>query len=241
MVAPALLAQMRPIYWNPIRSAETCAVCLRPVPEGDEVCGPCGWHIRSGAPLADAVIPLTYAARGSQAMKDSYQYKEPLEALHRGARRRLLGLFDETMERHAWCIADLSPAPRAVTTVPSSSGRSPHPIDLFVERLATAQQLLRYVGPSGDPQARRVFAPERWEVLDEVAGLHVLLVDDTWVSGARMQSCASALKQAGAAYVSAVVLVRHLDEYGAAPAFLEQHKSRRYDPAVCPVTGQVHD
>lgn len=242
MVTSDLLAQMRPVFWNPIRSAETCEVCTRPVDQGDLVCSTCRGHAAHGVPLADSVVPLTYAPRQSQAMTDTYKYKDEMvpEIVSRGARRRLFGLFAETMERHAACIAGLSAQPRITTIVPSSSGRTPHPLDITVSRYRTYRPLLRYVGPAGDQYSRRVFAPERWEVTSEVDGHHVLLVDDTWVSGAHVQSCASALKQAGAAYVTALVLARHLDEKGAAPDFLARHRTRVYDPAICPVTGALH-
>jgi hypothetical protein len=44
-----------------------------------------------------------------------------------------------------------------------------------------------------------------------VAETDVLLVDDTWVSGASAQSAAVALKAAGARRVALVVLGRHVD------------------------------
>jgi hypothetical protein len=44
-----------------------------------------------------------------------------------------------------------------------------------------------------------------------VPGASVLVVDDTWVSGGTAQSVAVALKRAGAARVTIVVLGRHLD------------------------------
>ncbi|MER7002677.1 phosphoribosyltransferase [Dactylosporangium sp. NPDC000555] len=47
-----------------------------------------------------------------------------------------------------------------------------------------------------------------------VARARVLLLDDTWTSGGRLQSLAFALKDAGAVAVAAVVLGRHVN-----PAF----------------------
>jgi predicted amidophosphoribosyltransferase len=44
-----------------------------------------------------------------------------------------------------------------------------------------------------------------------VSGADVLLVDDSWVSGASAQSAAAALKLAGAARVAIVVIGRHVD------------------------------
>ncbi|MGB6573885.1 MAG: hypothetical protein WBF20_19585, partial [Trebonia sp.] len=44
-----------------------------------------------------------------------------------------------------------------------------------------------------------------------VTGTDVLLVDDTWVSGASAQSAAAALKAGGARRVALVVIGRHVD------------------------------
>jgi orotate phosphoribosyltransferase len=44
-----------------------------------------------------------------------------------------------------------------------------------------------------------------------VARADVLLIDDTWVSGASAQSAAAALKAGGARRVALVVLGRHVD------------------------------
>jgi orotate phosphoribosyltransferase len=38
----------------------------------------------------------------------------------------------------------------------------------------------------------------------------VLLIDDTWTTGASAQSAAASLKQAGASIVAAVIIGRHL-------------------------------
>jgi hypothetical protein len=43
-----------------------------------------------------------------------------------------------------------------------------------------------------------------------VTGAGILLIDDTWASGASAQSAAVALKQAGARAVAVVVIGRHV-------------------------------
>ena len=56
-----------------------------------------------------------------------------------------------------------------------------------------------------DPNVNRFYA-ERTS-----AGASVLLLEDTWVSGASAQSAAAALKRAGARHVAVVVLGRYID------------------------------
>ncbi|GAA1457124.1 hypothetical protein GCM10009603_05740 [Nocardiopsis exhalans] len=62
----------------------------------------------------------------------------------------------------------------------------------------------------------------------------VLLIDDTWVSGARAQSATHSLKNAGAEQVSVLVLARQINP-GHEPAqpLLAQVRNTPYDPRTC--------
>lgn len=64
----------------------------------------------------------------------------------------------------------------------------------------------------------------------------MLLLDDTWVSGASAQSAAAALKLAGARHVAVIVLGRHVNPDDAASAqLLAGLAAARYDPSACAV------
>ena len=131
----------------------------------------------------------------------------------------------------------------AWATVPSSSERTgPHPL----VAVATA------ASPPGDPiglvpgskfiPESRAFEPERWALAEPGAAAwhHVLLIDDTWTTGARVQSGAMALAADGATAVTVVVLARWLDpSHAETAAFVNERVSRQpdYDPRICPVTG----
>ena len=65
--------------------------------------------------------------------------------------------------------------------------------------------------PGGDPWARSL-DPGRFRAAQPVTGAEVLLLDDTWASGASAQSAAAALKQAGAGSVAVVVIGRHVNK-----------------------------
>jgi phosphoribosylpyrophosphate synthetase len=66
---------------------------------------------------------------------------------------------------------------------------------------------------------------------------HVLLIDDTWTTGGHAQSAALALRKAGAARVSALVVARWLKEnYGDNKRFIADLATRDYDPSICPWT-----
>jgi hypothetical protein len=81
-----------------------------------------------------------------------------------------------------------------------------------------------------DPDATR-FYTERGR-LDG----NVLLLEDSWVSGASAQSAAAALKRAGAARVAVIVLGRHLDPADRLAAPLAARLAPGpYDPGRCAV------
>jgi hypothetical protein len=63
-------------------------------------------------------------------------------------------------------------------------------------------------GPGGDPWAR-LLDGARFRA-GQVTGAGILLLDDTWASGASAQSASVALKQAGARAVAVVVIGRHV-------------------------------
>jgi glutamine phosphoribosylpyrophosphate amidotransferase len=73
-----------------------------------------------------------------------------------------------------------------------------------------------------------------------VARADVLLIDDSWVSGASAQSAAAALKLAGARRVAIVVLGRHLDPASPrAGQLVAQLRPGPYDPSKCAAHPQL--
>jgi len=243
---PDGLAQIRSTFWNPERSPTvTCATCTAPV-DGYAVCFQCRTQYETSVQLADNVVPISYAVKGSQAMSDLYQYKD-LRASHDHrvrAQDRIFGAFYASMSDHLACIAGLSARPIIVATVPSTGGRTTaHPLD-EVRRMFGGwdQALLTFMGPHAlSRDQRRQLQPSWFQVQGEVRGRHVLLIDDTWVSGVHVQSCAGALKQAGATNVTAVTFGRYLDPAFPPPRnYLASHRLRTFDPEICPLTGTAH-
>jgi orotate phosphoribosyltransferase len=57
----------------------------------------------------------------------------------------------------------------------------------------------------------RRFDARRFEAVRTLNGEGVLLIDDTWTTGASAQSAAAALKAAGAGPVGAAVIGRHVN------------------------------
>lgn len=85
----------------------------------------------------------------------------------------------------------------------------------------------------------REFRPDRFDVAaGDLAGAGVLLLDDTWTTGARVQSAAYALKRAGVSRVVVVVLGRHVNPgYAGWKPIIDAIKTQPYRHEVC----AVHD
>ena len=188
-----------------------CALCRGPVRSGFARCYQCARHDLLGADLlADAVVPISYAVKGSAFAASLWRYKS-WPAPSAAARTSMLALLLAFLHDHGTCVwrqADM-PAPGRLAVVPTGCGRpGPHPLLALAApylRLPVTRLVIRAGEQGRDPNPNR-FSAER-----SMAGASVLLLEDTWVSGASAQSAAAALKRAGARYVAVVVLGRHVD------------------------------
>ena len=216
-----------------------CVVCRGPARPGYARCYQCGTH-RADAQgmLADAVVPISYAVQGGGHAAALRAYKsDPPDA---GARARLRALLLVFLRGHGACVWRYAaiPPPARVAVVPGGQGRpGPHPLTTLVLPYLTLTEVVLAVRP-GEPMERAV-NPWRFAAGRGAAGASVLLLDDTWVSGASAQSAAVALRMAGARHVAVVVLARHLNpaDPGSRP-MISALAAAPYDPEVCAVHGR---
>jgi len=192
--------------------AGLCLVCAGPVRAGYLRCFQCDLHAQS-APglLADVVAPAAYAAKGGPLARDLWLYKSGRDGSGPAAARvlSLLLLFLHERGPAVWRAAGMG-RPSAVCVVPSGRGRpGPHPLRVLAAPYLARPWLSLRPRPGGDPWARTL-DPARFQATGLLPGATVLLLDDSWVSGASAQSAAVALKLAGAAGVAVVVAGRHL-------------------------------
>jgi hypothetical protein len=217
-------------------TAPDCEVCRGPVRTGFIRCYQCERHDLLGhGLLADAVVPISYAIRGAPFADDLWRYKaSPTPAA--SARASLLALVLAFLADHGACVwrHAAMPPPTRLAVVPTGAGRpGPHPLLGLVSpylRLPVCPLAIRS-GRQG-----RDLDLCRFQAAPVPAGASVLLLDDTWVSGASAQSAAAALKLAGARHVAVVVLGRHLNpDDPAANRLLAVLNPARYDPSTCAV------
>jgi predicted amidophosphoribosyltransferase len=200
-----------------------CRVCCGPSVGGQALCFACRWvgH-RLGLPLAPVfVLRLCPLPGPLYTVLMGYKESPVLEARAR-FRPMVRELVDGFLASHAACLAAAAGGPfDVVLPVPSSARPGGSPLN-GVERLATtvsnqtggarwSPDLLTRTGvPVGhmrpDSDAFALIPAIR----SDVAGGRVLLLDDTYVSGARAQSAAGALRRGGARSVMIVVVGRVL-------------------------------
>jgi hypothetical protein len=234
-----------PVEANPQRPSPApgapapCGVCRGPVRPGFARCYQCARHGLLGPGLlADAVVPISYAVKGTDLAADLWRYKS-WRASSAPARAALLALLLAFLQDHGPCVwrhAGMA-APGRLAVVPTGCGRpGPHPLlELTSPYLCLPlTRLAMWPGRQGRDLDIQRFNAER-----TVARADVLLIDDTWVSGASAQSAAAALKLAGARRVAIVVLGRHLDPADPRSAqLLARLRPGPYDPSKCAVHPQ---
>lgn len=203
-VAPSLTAPQA-------GAAGLCRVCRDPSARSRTRCFQCELHGQCGeGSLADVVLPVVFAPKGSPIATYLWQYKSasaPAEATAAG--EVLLALLLVFLRDHGacgWRAAGFG-RPSHVAVVPTASARpGVHPLRKLIAP---------YLGwPWAELAARpdqreRDLDPGRFAAAP-VPGARVLLVDDTWTTGASAQSAAMALRRAGARSIATVVIGRHV-------------------------------
>lgn len=176
-------------------------------------CHACERHLRSAGPgAADVVVPISYAEKRTQHAHNLAVYKARFPS--REIQTDLLSLLLLFVREHLGCVAQaahVSTWSHAVV-VPSTRNRSgDHPLRALVGSRLGLPWVELSVNPGVSSEAREFHADWFRVSGEDLRGARVLLLDDTWTTGARVQSVAYALKRAGAERVAAVVLGRHVN------------------------------
>jgi len=209
----ARVAQQVHYLRNPLKPAPSiCYVCCGPVTGPWSRCYPCEQHLRAAqSGVADLVVPISYAVKGAQHAHGLAAYKA-VRVPSLEIRGNLLDLLMFFVKDHLGCVAEAARVTRwsHIAVVPSTKNRAgQHPLRALIgDRMG-----LPWVDLSVNPRIHsdtREFRADWFKVSDgNIGGGRVLLIDDTWTTGSRIQSVAYALKQAGAQRTAAIVLGRH--------------------------------
>lgn len=219
-------------------SSVTCAVCSTPVLENYDLCLPCKQQSGTGLSLADRVGSLVYAV-----MPDSQTYLlvHNYKTCHAGPslKPNMKALLALGLRGHATCAKKLAGADTSAwSVVPSTQERST--LHTLVSQLADPQSKEIAVDYLGSERQDRGVHPEVWSVeLGDYVPDHVLVIDDSWVTGSHAQGVASALKAAGVTQVSVFTVANILDPNWKPNGDFIKHQLAQpaFDEAQCPWTG----
>jgi phosphoribosylpyrophosphate synthetase len=215
----------------------TCHVCTTPV-DGYQLCWRCRGRQRISG-LADLVAPLAYAIDGTESAAVVRNYKNHLLRSERERCGLIVGeILRLAMSLHERCIGAVVGQPVfACVVVPSLTSRlGAHPMTSIAEPLGLVGDVV--LRPALDARCDRVVDAEKFVVEGAVTGQHMLVIDDVWTTGSKAQSAALALRRAGAAAVSVMVIARWLNpRHPLSPRFIRERLNDDYNPLVCPVTG----
>jgi hypothetical protein len=202
-----------------------CQTCFGPAAPGAARCFACDLHAQCApGSLASVVLPVAYAAKGGQHARRLWLYKSGQPGAP-AARQALTVLLLVFLREHGPCLwrragwGHGGAGPSHLAVVPSCRGRpGPHPLRALAEPYLRLPWAALATRPGADGRARDL-DPERFTARPPAGaagldGARVLLLDDTWTTGASVQSAVMALRRAGAASVAAVVLGRHLRRPG---------------------------
>lgn len=200
---------------NPVKE-RTCGRCFTPIATGTR-CGKCEWQVGlSGGPdllgimaYAGHLDPISqsgYVMRGYKNLNIPDSSKAVLQ-------QTVTLLAALGLRGHVGCPGKILGIPvTAWATVPSLPPKpSAHPLSDIVRSLArpgSIEVILR--GRTNGANPRDVDAGHFSVVTGDAAGQHILLIDDTWTGGGHATSAAMALRTAGCAKVSLLVLARWL-------------------------------
>lgn len=223
-----------------------CHVCCGPASGPDRICFACRLVARRLGAVLSPVLPMQLCPLPGPLYTVLKGYKEAPVAEARDRFGPIVrSLTVAFLHGHAGCIDALAGGrPHFVLPVPSTLRPGGSPIARVPGLAADTESALpgvRWTGllcrtsePVGhmQPSARAFAVPPTLRC--RVAGRSLILLDDTYVSGARSQSAAAALRRAGAASVVVVALGRVLrpDRVPAHADFLARRRADRHDPVL---------
>ena len=201
----------------PLKPPAACARCLRPLESTKRqwgTCYPCG---NEHASTLQRVTAITYGASGTRpwsfftATKFAAVSSDRLETFVKGIAAMLSHAIELEYPRFGAGDADY-----VVVPVPSSTGLINRALDVIADKrwnsLVVADALTAEDRPKQTnlgESARREAASGKYTARD-VAGKHVLLIDDAYTTGYTIHDAGRAVSAAGAISVLGLVYVRRI-------------------------------
>lgn len=225
-----------------------CRLCHgRPGP-GFDTCWSCHEVTSQLSLPCRLVVPISLYEIPSQLHHLLNRYKSSQHPhLHDEFGAKIISLLAYFLRRHGSCIAEETGHVGwdVISTVPSSRQRSgEHPLVSCIRRVQAIDSQYEDLLAPGPVEVRHLSASDDgFRIRRPLTGERVLLVDDTFTSGARAQSAASVINRAGGDVVAIVPIGRVIT-----PGFNEsvkeywvQQKSSPFSFETCCLEGRVQE
>ena len=196
-------------------------ICTAVPTAGEGICDRChgcpnpGWsrcwsceHVENQlSQPCELIVPISLYQVGHQLHYQLRHYKGENSALARDFLVKIAALLGYFLHLHEDCITTAASGGwDVISSVPSSTDRAgEHPLVTAINLVPSLREKYEPLLRSGTANLTHTIASDDgYQPLRRLDGERVLLVDDTFTSGARAQSAASALNNAGA-LVTAIV------------------------------------
>lgn len=192
----------------------TCSVCAVPVETAFTRCFRCNQHSKSGYLLADRVGSLVYAIKpDSQTYLLVSNYKADNQRFnvdtHKRQMRALLALG---LRGHSSCANKLARGKAPAWCVVPSTKNRPVFLDLVRGLASRGSREIEVSYNDNYGHRSRALDPKLWSVnFKGPVPDHVLVIDDSWVTGSNAQGVAGALKASGVSDVSIFTVANVLE------------------------------
>ena len=236
-ITDPLLGALSPV---PRAAPGVCRICHGAPRAGYGECLSCRRTTSQVSSPTSLVVPISLYAIPSQLHAILWGYKNTSDQAVRGRQVvQVAAIVGRFLHQHRACIAGVAGTHfDAITVVPSSRGRpGSHPLEQAIGLLPSlASMLAPLLRPGADPIGEERHASDHaFEALKSATGRSVLIVDDTFTTGARVQSAASALHSAGAHVIAALVVGRVMrpDFSEESDTLWEHARSQSFTFAAC--------
>ncbi|MBA2384454.1 MAG: hypothetical protein H0V68_07315, partial [Actinobacteria bacterium] len=163
------------------------------------------------------VVPVSLTRTDMEAQLHNvlrdYKYADD-QAVRQRHRHHVAALLLRFLVAHRACIESAAGATfELITVVPSKRGRAgAHPLEQAIDLAPDLREIHeRLLDPGPGAVGRNAPTDDAFVAKARASGRRVLLIDDTFTSGAKVQSAASALTLGGATVVAGLVLGRVID------------------------------
>lgn len=227
IAAPLLAA----VHRVPGREFRSCEICHSSKDDAFDRCYRCneGFRLlRGNAPL---ILPITMSLERGQIHHALREYKDGWDGVIRERfALQIAGLVELFAAQHTACIGEFD----VVTCIPSRKQRTA--LETVVMKLGRFRDRYEPLLSVAGADDSHTLSDGRFEALEAARGRRVLILEDTFTTGASVFSAVAALRAAGAVVETVLVVGRHMNPgYSHTMVLLDRMKGTRWEESDCVV------